>query len=538
MKNIAYNKIDHVRDLKEMVVRAGKLFGEKPAFEYSIKGEGKITKTYTQFANDVFALGSYFYSIGIKDKKIAIYAENSYEWIITYFACVCGSNTIVPLDKELKPAEAAVLIRACGADMLVHSAKKSKILDEFNVGELSATLCLDDFTAACEKGSKFLPESGFTENEIDVEKCCSIIYTSGTTGNPKGVMLCQRNLVSDMIRSMETLKFPQGTPEHPKGTLAVLPFNHTFGFMACVLCQVHAGVCVYINSSLRYVLSDINISKPGHVSVVPLFVESFYKGIWKNAKKSGKDKLLKIMIKVSNGLRKIGIDLRRQMFKSVLDAFGGNLEMIITGGAPISNELIHGFDDIGIQIINGYGISECSPIVSINRHCWSKLGSVGQVINTVQAKTIHDNDDGEGEICVKGDIVMMGYYNNPEANAAAFTKDGWFNTGDIGKVDEDGFIYITGRKKNLIILENGKNVYPEELEYLIGKIDGVAEVLVYAKDNLITAEIFAEDGADKAKIESEIRNVLNPTIALYKRIHSVKFRDSEFEKTTTKKIKR
>jgi len=309
--------------------------------------------------------------------------------------------------------------------------------------------------------------------------------------------------------------------------------------MATVLCQIHSGVTVYINAGLKYVLQDINIAKPGHVSVVPLFVESFYKGIWKNAKKTGKDKLLKVMIKVSNGLRKIGIDLRKQLFKSVINGFGGNLEMIITGGAPMSNELIKGFDDIGVQIINGYGISECSPIVSINRHCWSKIGSVGQVINTVKAKTINNNEDGEGEICIKGDIVMMGYYENPEANAAVFTEDGWFNTGDIGKVDEDNFIYITGRKKNLIILENGKNVYPEELEYLIGKtVEGVAEVVVYAKDSLITAEIFAEEDADKEKIENDIKNVFNPTIAQYKRIHTVKFRDTEFEKTTTKKIKR
>ena len=534
-KNVLYNKIDIVRDLKEMVVHNSKKFGEKPAFEYAGK-DGKISKSFIQLEKDVFALGSYFYSIGMKDAKIVLYAENSYEWVVTYLAAACGGNTIVPLDKELKPQEAAVLVRACGSQMIVHSKKKASLLDEFEEGEIKASLCLDNFAEACEKGAADTSE--FAAHEIDVEKCCAIIYTSGTTGNPKGVMLCQRNLVTNMIRAMETLKFPFGTPEHPKGTLAVLPFNHTFGMMATVLCQIHSGVTVYINAGLKYVLSDINIAKPGHISVVPLFVESFYKGIWKNAKKTGKDKLLKVMIKVSNALRKVGIDLRKQLFKSVINGFGGNLEMLITGGAPMPDELIKGFDDIGVQIINGYGISECSPIVSINRHNWSKLGSVGQVINQMQAKTINNNEDGEGEICVKGDIVMMGYYENPEANAAAFTEDGWFNTGDIGKVDEDNFIYITGRKKNLIILENGKNVYPEELEYLIGRIEGVAEVLVYAADGMIVAEIFPEDGADKAKIENEIKDVLNPTIASYKRINSVKFRDTEFVKTTTKKIKR
>lgn len=530
MGQCSYNKIDHVRDIREMVERAGEKYADDVAFEYALGGK-KVSVKFAQLKKDVFAFASYLYSIGVKGCKVAIYAENSYEWIVTYLATVIGSNVIVPLDKELKPAEAAALFRACSADMLVYSAKKAALCEEFGEGELTYSLCLDDFSKATEEGEAKLQECGILENEIDVEETCSIIYTSGTTGTPKGVMLCQRSIISDMIRSMETLAFP------PK-TVALLPFNHTFGFMACVLCMIHGGSSVYINSGLKYVLHDINEAKPGHVSVVPLFVESFYKGIWRNAKKSGKDKLLKKMIKVSNGLRKAGIDVRRKLFKSVLDAFGGNLEMIITGGAPISNELVKAFDDIGIQVINGYGISECSPIVSINRNKWSKQGSVGQVINTVQAKTINNNEDGEGEICVKGDIVMLGYYNNPEANAAAFTEDGWFNTGDIGRVDEDGFIYITGRKKNLIILDNGKNVYPEELEYLIGQIEGVTEVLVYAEDEYITAEIYAEDMGMKDKITEEIKNKLNPTVAQYKQIRKIKFRANEFEKTTTKKIKR
>ncbi len=529
MGNYPYNKIDHVRDLKEVIVRASEKFGTDTAFHYTI-GDKKTVITYEQFKDDVFALASYFYTIGVKGGKIALYAENSYEWIVTYFAAVIGSNVIVPLDKELKPLEAATLFRACSADMLVYSAKKSALAEELGE-ELSHSLCIDSFDAAIEKGTENLETSGILENEIDVEALCSIIYTSGTTGDPKGVMLCQRSLITDMIRSMETLYFP-------KGTVAVLPFNHTFGFMACVLCMVHGGSPVYINQGLKYVLHDIKEAKPGHISVVPLFVESFYKGIWKNAQKSGKDKLLKKMIKVSNAMRKVGIDMRRTLFKSVLEAFGGNLEMIIAGGAPLSAELVNGFDDIGIQLINGYGISECSPIVSINRDKWSKMGSVGQHINTVQVKTINENEDGEGEICVRGDIVMMGYYNNPEATAAAFTEDGWFNTGDLGKVDEDGFVYITGRKKNLIILENGKNVYPEELEYLIGKIDGVTEVLVYAEDGFITAEIYCEDMTKKDAVADNIKTVLNPTVAQYKQIRKIKFRAEEFVKTTTKKIKR
>ena len=528
-KEYPYNKLHHLRDFKEMMNYVGENYTNDVAFHYITDGKKSII-TFERFKKDTLAFAGYLSTLGTACRKIALIGENSYEWIVTYMAAVISGNIIVPIDKELTPSEAAHLIRACGADMLVYSAKKSGILDEFNDGELADTMCLDDFSPAVEKGRTAYEQSGIAEQESNVEATCAIIFTSGTTGEPKGVMLCQRNLMSDIIRSLETLTIP-------KGTVAVLPFNHTFGFMACVLCQVYMGYPVFINNSLRYVLRDINEAKPGHISVVPLFVESFYKGIWKNAKKSGKDKALKHLISASNAMRKVGIDIRRKLFKSVLDGFGGNLEMIITGGAPIPDELMKGFEDFGITVINGFGITECSPIVAINRDKWIKPGSVGHHINTVQVKTINEDENGDGEICVKGDIVMQGYYNNPEATEAAFV-DGWFNTGDIGRVDEDGFVFINGRKKNLIILENGKNVAPEELEYLIGRIDGVDEVLVYDENGFITAEIYAEDMSKKDTITDEIKNKLNPSVASYKQIRKVKFRANEFEKTTTKKIKR
>lgn len=527
MKRELYN-VAHVQNFREMMTHIGEKFAEDTAFEYFRDGT-KVSVNYSRFKRDVFALGSYFYSLGLKNAKIALCGENSYEWIVTYLATVVGGNTIVPLDKELKPAEANILLEASGAEMLVYSQKKTELADM--AGEqVQHKLCLTDFASATAKGSELVSSCGILDNEIDVEKACTIIYTSGTTGNPKGVMLSQRNLISNMILSIESMWFP-------KGTVCVLPLHHTFGMMASVLCQLHCGSPIFVNDNLKYVLRDIKEAKPGHVSVVPLFVESFYKGIWKNAKKSGKDKALKALIKTSNAMRKVGIDMRKTLFKSVIEAFGGNLEMLITGGAPISDELIKGFDDIGVKIINGYGITECSPIVSLSKYDGNKSGSVGMPIKTVQVKTINNNEDGEGEICVKGDIVMMGYYNNPEANAEVFV-DGWFNTGDLGKVDEDGFVFITGRKKNLIILDNGKNVYPEELEYLIGKIDGVTEVLVYAEGEYITAEIYAEDMSKKDYITAEIKDNLNSSIASYKQIRKIKFRAGEFEKTTTKKIKR
>lgn len=526
MSNTRGYEIPNYRDLKEMLIKNAERFSDETAFHY-FKGNKTVAVSFKQTADDAFSLASYFAGLGLSDSKIALYSENSYEWIITYFAAIISNNAIVPLDKELKPAEAANLFNACGAETLIYSSKKAE-LAELLQDNLKHSLCLDNFAEALEKGKA--NGINVADFELDLEKPCIFIFTSGTTGVPKCAMLCQRNIMSDMILSIESLKFP-------KGTVCVLPLNHTFGMMACVLCQFYCGFPVFINGGLKYILRDINEAKPGHISVVPLFVESFYKSIWKNAKKSGKDKLLKKMIKVSNGLRKVGIDLRRKFFKSVIDAFGGNLEMIITGGAPIPDELILGFDDLGIRVVNGFGITECSPIVSLSLLEGNKLGSIGKPIKNVEMKVINKNEDGEGELCVKGDIVMLGYYNNPEATAAVF-DDGWFLTGDVGRIDEDGFVFITGRKKNIIILENGKNVYPEELEYLIGRIEGVTEALVYAEDGVITAEIYAEDMSFKDKISDTIKNELNASVAQYKQIHKIKFRDKEFEKTTTKKIKR
>lgn len=390
---------------------------------------------------------------------------------------------------------------------------------------------MDEFEVCLKEGREKIAAHGneVAKITIDIEDTCAIIFTSGTTGSPKGVMLSERNLLTDARHSMETLKFPYGT-------VALLPLNHTFGFMACVLCQLWAASPIYINSSLKNVLKDIQTAKPGHISVVPLFLENFYKNIWKNAEKQGKAKALRKLISFSNALRKTGIDMRRVLFKSVLEAFGGNLEMLICGGAPIDDEIMKGFEDLGIKVINGYGITECSPIVAINCDCWVKHGTVGLPIPGVHLKIKNPDENGEGEILVKGDIVMQGYYNNTEATEAAI-ENGWFNTGDIGSIDSDGFLSITGRKKNLILLDNGKNVYPEELETLIGRIENVDEVVVYAENDLITAEIYAENADAKNQIKEDIQN-LNKGIAGYKKIRKIKFRSVEFEKTTTKKIKR
>lgn len=532
MKMSPYFEVADIKDLKHLVDYTAEAYADKTVFRFE-REKQDISIKYSQFKKDIDALGTQFYSLGLKNTKIVVYGENSYEWIATYFATVGGSNVIVPIDKELGANELATLTNDSGARALVYSEAKKANVEEAKekITCVEHYICMTEFDELFKKGTEII-ESGnkeYIENKIDREAMCALIYTSGTTGNPKGVMLNNRNLATCMVNSCANLR-------EPEGTVVVLPLNHTFGFMAGILCQLVTGYPTYINNSLRNILKDIQTMKPRHISVVPLFVETFYKNIWKNAKKSGKDKLLKKMIVVSNALRKVGIDLRRVLFKSVHEAFGGNLEMIITGGAPIDHKYLKGFDDIGVLVVNGYGITECSPIVATERNKEQRFGSVGLAIPDVEVKVDSPNEEGEGELLVKGDIVMMGYYNNPEATAAAFDGE-WFRTGDIGKVDKDGFIFITGRKKNIIILSNGKNIYPEELEAVILTVEGVTEVLVYGKDDVICAEVYTETPQEKDRIKKDIQ-ALNATLPSQKQIQRVEFRDTEFEKTTTKKIKR
>ncbi|MBE7044019.1 MAG: hypothetical protein E7397_00690 [Ruminococcaceae bacterium] len=530
-KNEPYNQIRHFADLRDMLCTNAKEFAAEPAFQY--ESAGKRTEiTYSKFWDDVCAFGAYLCSLGLEKAKVGLVGNNCYEWIVTYFATVISAEMIFPLDKELGDPELLTLIKAGQCNVLVYSKGKKNILPQAEELGVEHFLCMDEFEDILEAG-KALIESGdkrFFECNASLDDVCAVIYTSGTTGNPKGVMLSQRNLMSDAIHSLENLSIP-------KGTVLLLPLNHTFGFMAGVLCQLWVGFPVYINDSLKTVLKSIQAAKPGHLSVVPLYIKSFYKNIWSNVEKQGKTKQLKALIKASNAMRKAGIDMRKTFFKPVLKAFGGNLEMLITGGAPIDDFYMKAFDDFGIKIINGYGITECSPIVSTNRACWIKSGSVGLPIPGMHARIDEPNENGEGEVCIKGDIVMKGYYENQEATDAVLI-DGWFHTGDIGKIDEDGFLYITGRKKNMILTGNGKNVYPEELENLLEQVENVTEVVVYSEDDVITAEIYTEAGADAhEQIKKDVME-LNKDIAGYKQIRKIKFRKEEFVKTSTKKIKR
>lgn len=507
-------ELNNFKDLIDFRVNSS----NKIAYKYRLKKD-IVEITAEQFKNHIEAFGTYLYSQEHKNTKIALIGENSYEWIVSYFAIVNGGNVVVPLDKELPASDLKELITRSGCTALVYAESYSDIAED---NQELKTYSMKEFDTFYAEGQKII-DSGNTEYidfVPDGNKMSSIIFTSGTTGKPKGVMLTPKNMIAD-INAAGSISSLAGD------TLLTLPLHHTFAFSTSVIANIMFEGTTAINASLRNFKKDLAEFKPRNICVVPLYLESLYKNIWNGAKEQKKDKLLKTMIKISNGLRKVGIDLRRKLFKSVLDQLGGNLDLLVAGGAPISDMYTKGFDDLGITVLNGYGITECAPVVSVNEYGNLVLGSVGVVCNCCDVKI------KDGEILVKGDNVMLGYFDDEKSTEEAF-EDGWFKTGDLGHL-EGNILFITGRKKNLIILSNGKNVSPEELEDLIiTSIPNVNEVIVSADGDYIGAEIYAEnrDGIQEAI------NELNKKLPAYKQIKKISFRDTEFEKTTTKKIKR
>lgn len=510
-------------DLKEPIDYCAKTYGDKTAFHW-LDGKIEKSKSYNELKADITALGEYFLNEGYKGKHIAVIGENSYNWIITYFAAVNSGNIIVTIDKECTKEDIKYFIEKGDAEIFVHS---NDYTEEAEFSGCPTLINMKDFDDILAKGRELL-NSGKTEFqnvEIDRDKMCTLVFTSGTTAEPKGVMLSHRNIGTNAICVIRSVMLPDSA-------LLMLPLNHTYGFIATISAMI-VGCKIFINSSLRRLAEDIKYAKPKYIPTVPLVGETFYKNIWTAIRASGKENLIKKMIPISNGLRKIGIDIRRKVFKQIIDGLGGELELIVTGGAPNHEESVAGLTAFGIQVVTCYGISECSPSVSSMRNEHYDPASVGNALYGVELKISEEN-----EILVKGSGVFLGYYKNEEATNEVM-ENGWFKTGDMGEL-KDGFLYVNGRIKNLIVLSNGKNVSPEELEReIITKISDITEVVVYANGDEIIAEVFAKDANKETKqaVENAIF-ALNKDLPSYKHIANVLFRDNEFPKTTTKKIKR
>ena len=548
-----FTKVNNVKEYLEVL----RSHGDKTLYRW-LDGKDYKSNTYSQFCDMINGISKGFTAAGIGGKRIAIIGETSVEWVATYLSILASGGVVIPMDKELEVSAIEGFLETAEAEAIVYSksfnAKLAPIADSHPT--IKKLIAMDSEVAETEKIISLakLIENGkdteFNVTERPTDELAVMLFTSGTTGTSKCVMLCERNVWSTVNAACATVEF------FPDDTIvSVLPLHHTYE-LACMLSGLNYGMTIGINDSLRHIMKNFAEFKPTGLVLVPLFVNTMYNRIIETAKKNGKYGLLKVMTKVSNGLRHIGIDLRRVFFKDVLAAFGGNIRKIVSGGAPLNPEMMKAFDSFGITIAEGYGITECSPLISVNPYYALKSGSVGPAVPscTVRIAATVKNDKGfdEGEIQVKGDNVMLGYYKNDEENAKAFTEDGWYRTGDIGYMDGDGYIYITGRLKSVIVLENGKNVFPEEIEEYLEKIEEIGEVVVVgrkAEDGetiKLTAivypkpEIYGENiDTEKAYADIHAKILdLNRRLPSFKVIKTLEIRTEPFEKTTSRKIKR
>lgn len=536
-------------------------YGEKPLFRYYGKGSQILEMNHTEFSELIFRETAGLIAYGLSGKKIAVIGETSPEWVASYVAIIAAGGVAVPMDKELKMSEIEGFFKMGGIEAVIYSHSfNSKFADTATANTTIKTFIpiapdedmLDKenilpYEKLILQGKEYIKNGGKLPEKRVRENMAVMLFTSGTTGSSKGVMLSEKNVCAAINAACETVDF------YPWDVyLSVLPIHHTYE-LCCLLAAINYGTTVGINDTLKHVLKSFKTFKPTGLALVPLFLVTMNKKINDVAKKNGKEKIMGVALKAAKGLRRVGIDVRKALFKDVREAFGGDLVKVISGGAPLNPELAERFEEFGISVYEGYGITECSPLVAVNPYFNPKKGSVGPAVPCCTIKIAGDNINAmgyvEGEILVKGDNVMLGYYNNEEANSAAFTEDGYFRTGDVGYLDNDKYLFITGRMKSVIISDNGKNVYPEELEEYLATIEAVEESVVVGRKNegsgelVITAIVYPSQAwlSDKDAAYAEIKqsiDKINKKLPSYKQIRAIELRDTEFEKTTTRKIRR
>ncbi len=491
-----------INTMRDIIHYAAETYGENPAIRYKVKKE-IVTKTFRDVKADSEAFSRVLEHFGMLGDHVAVIGPTTYEWIISYFGTANSGSVIVPLDAQLPAKEVCELLNRADIHMLVYDSLRKDVaaMAQEMCPELRHFVCMQT-----ELGPLLQEHAGSFQCTLDPDKMTAILFTSGTTGKSKGVMLTHRNL-TDNAACLD-MKIPAGTV-----SMTVLPIHHAYCFTMDILKGLYIGVVICINDSIMHVSKNLKLFKPEIILLVPMVIESVYKKL----KEAG------------------GLLPKKMVAKAGL---GGNLKTIVSGGAFLPPELVSEFKEYGITILQGYGMTECSPVISTNLFWEAKEGSVGKLLPNCEAKVV------DGELWIKGSSVMLGYYKMPEETKEAL-EDGWLCTGDLGYVDEDGFVFLTGRKKNLIILKNGENVSPEELENEISKDPLVKEIIVREKDAVIEAEIFPDlEYAKKKRIKDvpgklqEVIDVFNQGLPAYKKVHSLKVREEEFEKTPSKKIKR
>lgn len=556
---------EEIHNFRELVDRYEALYSDKVAFTYklNVKSKNYINKTYSDFVSDIKNLGAGLISLGLSKKRVAIIAPNRYEWCVSYLATTTSDMVVVPLDKSLPSNEIESLIIRSKAEAVIFDKEYSDTfmkLRKEGKSNLNYYICMDNtpnsaFLRYSEllKDGKNRLDSGdnrYNEIELDNTKMSIMLFTSGTTAISKAVSLSQANICADIyaLAQMTDIK-------KEDIFLSFLPLHHTFESTCTFLYGTYCGITVAFSDGLRHVANNLKEYNVTGFVCVPLMLEIMYKKIEKALKDKKKYTLIKIMSAISNLLLKFGIDVRRKMMKPVLDSFAPNLRILIAGGAPMSKDAIKGFLNLGINLLQGYGLTETSPVLAGENDKYKKLGSVGFPLPGIEIAIDNPDKNGIGEIKAKAPTVMLGYYENEEATNEVL-KDNWFYTGDLGYIDKDGFLFITGRKKDVIVLKNGKNIYPEELEILINKLPYVSESIVIGKpdpkddDLTLIAKIVYNKDIMKEKYPSkkkeqyhdmiwqDIKNTVNKSMPAYKYIREIIITDEPLIKTTTQKIKR
>lgn len=559
------HKCDKFANLKEMINLSAQKHGDKPAFRFKTDKPGEFRNiTFNDFLNDINALGTKLINMGLSDKRIAIISDNRYEWALAYMAIACGTGVVVPLDKMLPANELEALIIRSGVEAIFYSSKYDEVMQDIRnrkTTDLRYYISMDlekrengvYSQKELVKAGKELIEKGnrkFLDAKINNEAMGFMLFTSGTTAMSKAVMLSHKNIASNLMDIAKVLNLDERDT-----LLSFLPLHHTFECTVGFLYPISRGASIAYCEGIRHIANNIKEYQITAMISVPALYESIYKRLMKNIEKKGKLPEVEKMIKLTNMFSKVGIDIKRVVFKDIIDGLGGKIRLLVNGAAALSPEVEKGFNDLGITTVQGYGLTETSPVISAGTDFEQRIGSVGKVFPSIKLKIINKDENGIGEIYVKGPTVMLGYYQNEEATKEVLDK-GWFNTGDLGYVDKKGFLFLCGRKKSVIVLKNGKNVFPEEIETVINKIEGVKESFVYGQaeeDDKIDLKVCAKIVYDKdlmkeiynVETEEEIYDVLwdkikeiNKTMPEYKYVKRITVTEEELVKTTTQKIKR
>jgi long-chain acyl-CoA synthetase len=581
-----YKDIREISTIKELLYGTVEKYPERPAFWIKKeKGGAYEPISYTLLKHDVESLGTQIYAMGLSDARIGVMGEGCYEWIVTYLAVVIGGGIVVPIDKELDIDAIENVLKTSECRTVFYTSSEAKkfkdigyienhVIMQFYGDRTDINVKMAEYLSESAAGGSLedmdlnvynwkelvgagesltaLKNSRFANFEEDPDRMSVLLFTSGTTGTPKGVMLSQRNITANI---MDTCRIAHILPTDK--TLSILPIHHTYECTFGMLLVLYRGASTAFCEGLKYITKNINEAHNTVFIAVPLVLEMIYDKIWKQVKKQGKEATLNKAIKINNRMKAIGIDMSRTLFKQIHKELGGKLRIIITGAAALYPNVFRGFEDLGITVLQGYGLTECTPLVSGTpqsaRERYKKAGSVGVAVASGEFKIVDQDENGIGEILFKGPNVMLGYYNMPEETEKVM-EDGWFRTGDLGFTDNEGWLYLTGRQKNVIVTKSGKNIYPEEIEEVLNLLPCVTECMVYGQlrgnEDIVAVqvmpdtEVIAEElghEPDDNEIYKYVKNAVNEanmSMSSYKRVKDVIIRKEDFIRTTTRKIRR